>query len=68
MKTTLRGKIYLLIGLIFAFIAYFEPFGVGREYASIYIAAAFASGVAISWSYWLWWRNIIWKKKLKREE
>jgi len=56
MKYQNRGKIYLTLGLVSLFIAFWYD----------NISAGFASGVLISWSYWYWWREWLlklWNKK-----
>ena len=58
-----KGKRYLLltviiIGLAVAF----------RNDVVAFAPLVFVAGVTFSWSYWYWWRNLIWKKKLAEYE
>lgn len=60
MSISLRGKMYLLFSLVaIGYGVWIDNFLLG-----------FIGGVFLSWSYWYWWRNIIWRKqldKLKKE-
>ena len=54
---TRRGKIYLICGLVAIGYALYIDNGL----------SGVLGGLFISWSYWYWWRNIVFKKKLENE-
>lgn len=58
-----KGKRYLLLTAIIVALAI--------TFINDMVAFAplmFVAGVTFSWSYWYWWRSIIWKKQLKVQE
>lgn len=62
MTVVLRGKIYLVLGLIMLFVS------ICLEEDISAALVGFCAGLAIAWSYWYWWHNILLKKQLKKGE